>query len=88
MRKINVRTLHGHKIYSAFPFDVYVAKTAGKSYYIQLSRGTTSLNKEVKKTTFNTKAEAEKVAKKWIRAKVEEYDAKERLKDLRYGKRR
>ena len=57
-------------------------------YYIQISRLTTSLNKELKKTTFKTKAQAEKVIRQWINAKTAEYDAKKKLKNLRYGKRR
>lgn len=92
MRKIKVSYRQGQKIFEAFPFDAYIGQVYGKGrkhgYYIELARGTTNLNREVKKHTFKTKAQAEKVIRKWLRAKLAEYDAKEQLKKLRYGSKR
>lgn len=92
MVKINVRNIQGHKHFSAFPFDAYIGEVHGQGrkygYYINLSRSTSNLNKEVKKHTFKTKAQAEKVIRQWLRAKTNEYEAKEKLKKLRYGRRR
>ena len=90
MKKIRISKRNGQKVFEAFPFDAYIGQIHGKGrkygYYIQLARGTTNLNKEVKRHTFKTKAEAEKVILNWMRAKLKEYEAKEELKKLRYGK--
>ena len=92
MQKIRVSNLHDHKTFRLGPFDAYIGEVYGNGrkngYYIQVARGTQNLNKEVKRTTFKRKSDAEKVIRKWIRAKYNEYEAKEKLKDLRYGKRR
>jgi len=90
MRKIKVGTVQGNKTFQAFPFDAYIGEVYGKGrkhgYYIVLARGTQNLTKEVARHTFKTKAEAEKVIRKWLNAKIVEYDAKEALKKLRYNR--
>lgn len=88
MRKIRVMVIQGHKTFSAFPFSAYIGKMDRGGYYIQLARSSTSLNRDVSRTTFKTKAAAEKVIRRWLRAKTSEYDAKEQLKKLRYKKRK
>jgi len=93
MKKIKVTNQAGrNKVFRAFPFDAYIGEIYGQGrkygYYIQLARGTQNLNKEVKRKTYKTKAEAEKVIRRWLKAKLAEYEAKEELKKLRYKKRR
>lgn len=87
MSKIKVRTIQGHKSFTAYPFDAYIGEIYGKGrkqgYYIQLARGTTNLNREVSKTTFTKKSTAEKVIRKWLTAKSAQYEAKQKLKQLK-----
>jgi len=92
MEKIRISNLHGNKTFALGPFDGYIGEIYGKGrkhgYYVQIARSTTNLNKELKKTTFKKKADAEKVIRKWLSAKYKEYEAKETLKRMRYKKRR
>jgi hypothetical protein len=92
MKKISVSYLHGNKIFRLYPFDAYIGEISGKGrkygYYIQLARGTQNLNKEAKRTTFDKKADAERFIRQWLTAKYAQYEAKEKLKNLRYGRRR
>ena len=92
MQKLRISNLHGNKTFALGPFDAYIGEIYGNGrkngYYIQLARSTQNLNKEAKKTTFKKKSDAEKFIRQWIKAKYAEYEAKEKLKNLRYGKRR
>jgi hypothetical protein len=87
MSKLKVSYFQGNKTFQLFPFDAYIGEVYGKGrkhgYYIQLARGTTNLNHEVKQNTFKTKAKAEAVIRKWIRAKYAQYEAKLKLKQLK-----
>jgi len=83
MVKISIQEVGDKKIYSAYPFDAYVGEiTAGKGYYIQLARGTTNMNRDVGRTTFNKKSEAIKVIKEWLTARNMIYEGKVRLRKL------
>lgn len=83
MVKITVREAGGQKIFYAGPFDAYVSKATGNYYYIQLARSTTSMNRDVGRTTFNKKSDAIKVIKEWLTARYMIYEGKLRLDDLK-----
>lgn len=83
MTKISTCIVGDKKVYSIGPFDAYVGKmSARKGYYIQLARGTTDMNRDVGRTTFNKKSEANKVIKEWLTARNMIYEGKIRLKKL------
>ena len=82
MVKISIREVGDKKIYSAYPFDAYVGKVAGGGYYIQLARGTTNMNRDVGRATFNKKSEAIKLIKEWLAARNMIYEGKVRLRKL------
>ncbi len=86
MVKIEVSTFQNKKTFRAFPFDAYIGEIYGKGrkhgYYIQLARGTSNMNNTVKKTTFKSKAQAEKVIRKWLKAQKKRYDAEYTLKRM------
>ena len=82
MVKISIQEVGGKKVYSAYPFDAYVGEMTGKGYYIQLARGTTSMNRDVGRTTFNKKSEAIKVIKEWLTVRNMIYEGKVRLRKL------
>lgn len=83
--RIDVSYFQGNKMFGLYPFDAYIGEIYGwgqkHGYYIQLSRGTQDLNKDVAKTTFARKGDAEKVIRKWIRARRTQYD----LEQMRGG---
>lgn len=91
-RKIEVSTFQGHKTFKAYPFDAYIGEIYGdgrkNGYYIVLSHSTKDCTKEVKKSTFDKKADAEKVIRKWMTAKVKQYDAEMALKKMKGAKKR
>jgi len=83
MVKIYTKEVDGHKIYQAGPFDAYIGKaSSGNYYYIQLARSSTSMNRDVAKTTFKKKSDATKVVKEWITARYMIYAGKLRLANL------
>jgi hypothetical protein len=91
MVKISVSTFQGHKTFKAWPFDAYIGEVYGKGrkhgYYIQLARGTQNLNRDVKRVSYKTKAQAERTIRKWITARKMKYDAEMMLKQLKGGRR-
>jgi len=82
MGKISTHIVGDKKVYSIGPFDAYVGKMAGNGYYIQLARGTTNMNRDVGRITFNKKPEANKVIKEWLIARNMIYEGNTRLKKL------
>jgi len=82
MVKITVRELDNKKIYRAGPFDAYVAKATGSYYYIQLARGTSNMNRDVGRTTFNKKSDAVKMIREWLTARYMIYEGKLKLDRL------
>lgn len=92
MAKITVSTLQGYKTFKAYPFDAYIGEISagGKKngYYIVLAQGTKDLTKEVAKDTFAKKADAEKVIRKWMSAKLKQYEGEVELKRMKGSKKR
>ena len=90
MVKISVSTFQGNKTFKAYPFDAYIGEVFGAGrkhgYYIVLARSTTDLTKEVGKNTFNKKSDAEKVIRKWMSAKIKQYESEVELKRMKGSK--
>ena len=83
MVKIKIREVGNKKIYEAGPFDAYVSRADGGYYYIQLSRGTNTMSRDVGRSTFDKKADAIKVIKEWLNARYMIYEGKLRLDKLK-----
>ena len=87
MAKISVSVSHGHKTFSAYPFDAYIGEMSGigrkKGYYIVLAHGTRNMASDVGKRDFTKKADAEKVIRKWLSAKVKQYESEVELKKMK-----
>jgi len=82
MTKLLTHIVDDKKVYSMGPFDAYVGKMARNGYYIQLAHGTIDMNRDVDRTSFNKKSEANKVIKEWLNARNMIYEGKVRLKKL------